>query len=304
MNYKKIFRSEKTRAKILRFLGFIPDKPMVKLQYRIKTGRKLDLKEPVRYSEKLQWIKLFYRDADMCRCANKATVRRFVEERGCGEILNECYGVYDRAEDVDFDALPDSFVLKDTLGGGGRSMIFVTDKSALDKDAARATMNEWVSADTKGKNGGREWVYYGQKHQIIAEKLLISGDDGDLPDYKFFCFDGKVFCSYMMQNYTQHHELGVLGFLDRDFKLLKAHRKDFAPMLEQPEKPIGYEKMVEYAERLSKGFPHVRVDFYNLSGKIIFGEMTFFNASGYVEFEPDEFDAEMGSRFTLPEKNV
>ncbi len=106
-----------------------------------------------------------------------------------------------------------------------------------------------------------------------------------------------------MQNYTMHHEKGVLGFLDRDFNLLKAHRADFKPMLIQPQKPKNYELMVEMAELLSDGFPHVRVDFYNLNGKIIFGEMTFFNASGYTVFEPDIFDFVLGKEFKLPDAN-
>lgn len=297
MDYKKIIKSEKLRYKILWALSFIPDKTMISLQYRIKTGRKLNLKNPQRYSEKLQWYKLYYRNPKMPKCADKWTVRKFVIKRGLNDILNESYGVYDSPYDINWDNLPDSFVIKDTLGSGGRSMIFVNDKSKLDKVQAIKTMNEWISTPTNKKNLGREWLYEGRRHRIIIEKILIGNKDGDLPDYKFFCFDGKVFCSYMMQNYTMHHELGELGFLDRDFNLMKAHRSDFKPITKQPEKPINYDLMVKYAEILSKGFPHVRVDFYDIEGKIVFGEMTFFNASGYVCFEPDRFDYELGRHF-------
>ena len=127
-------------------------------------------------------------------------------------------------------------------------------------------------------------------------------DEGDLPDYKFFCFDGKVFCVYLMTNYRENHEDGVLGFLDREFNLLPVHRTDFKRMTVAPEKPINYEQMVKYAEIISKQLPHVRVDFYNVNGKIVFGELTFFMASGYFEFVPDSFDFEMGKWFHLPEK--
>lgn len=301
MDYKKIFKTESSRKRILEALNFIPDKTMVKIQYRIKLNRKLNLKNPQRYSEKLQWYKLYYRNPLMSVCADKFDVRDYVKSKGLAHILNENYGVYDSADDIDYDVLPTKFILKDTLGGGGRSMLFVTDKDELDIEQAKTTMQQWTNAAVKKKSLGREWVYQGKKHRIIAEKYLEGDESGDLPDYKFFCFNGRVFCSYHMVNYTMHHEEGILGFLDRDFNLLPAHRADFKAMTVQPPKPKNYEKMVEMAECLSEGFPHVRVDFYNIDGKIVFGEMTFFNASGYTIFEPDEFDFELGKQFVLPE---
>ncbi len=159
-------------------------------------------------------------------------------------------------------------------------------------------MKKWVNEPINKKNVGREWCYDNKKHRIIVEKKL-DGLDGDLPDYKFFCFDGKPICLYMMQNYRENHDLGELGFFDMNFKLLDVHRKDFKPILRQPEKPKNFEKMVEMAKKLSKGFPHVRVDFYNIDGNIFFGEMTFFNASGYFMFEPDEYDFELGNLFNI-----
>ena len=235
----------------------------------------------------------------MKTCVDKYGVREYVKSHGCENILNELYGVYNSAEEVDFNKLPNQFVLKDTLGGGDASMIIVTDKNKLDIKKAKEKMQKWIKEPIDTKHAGREWVYDGEKHRIIAERLLITDENGDLPDYKFFCFDGKVYCSYMMQNYTMHHEDGVLGFFDRDFRLLKVKRKDFKAMVNPPEKPKNYEKMVELAEILSKDFPHVRVDFYNIDGKIVFGELTFFNASGYVEFEPDQFDYDMGEQFNV-----
>ena len=144
-----------------------------------------------------------------------------------------------------------------------------------------------------------EWVYERRKHRIIIEELLESNETGDLPDYKFFCFQGKPEFLYMMSDYTQHHSKGRLGFLTTDFKLLPVRRVDFLPMEEQPEKPLNYNEMLEAAKVLSAPFPHVRVDMYNINGKIIFGELTFFNASGYVQFAPDSFDYAIGEKFDL-----
>lgn len=302
MDYKKIIKSRAVRIKIMHAMSFIPDKWMVSLQYKIKTGRKLNLKNPQRFTEKLQWYKVYYRDPIMKQCVDKYEVRKYVEECGLGSILNECYGVYSSPDEIDFRKLPDSFVLKDTLGSGGNSVIIVPDKSKLNVEQAKQQMAQWVAESTRAKHPGREWVYDGIKHRIVVEKLIAGDKDGDLPDYKFFCFNGTPVCLYLMKNYTMHHEQGILGFLTPEFELLPAHRKDFAPLVEQPEKPVNYEKMVEIANSLSQGFPHVRVDLYNVDGTIIFGEMTFFNASGYTQFEPDDFDFQLGSFFQLPKK--
>lgn len=300
IDYKRIIKSREVRTKILSFLSFIPDKLMLKIQYRMKTGRNLELSDPKRFTEKLQWYKLYYKNPLMIQCIDKFDVREYVKSKGLEDILIPCYGVYE-SECFDWDKLPDKFVIKDTLGGGGNSVILVKDKKKENIERLKEITRKWVSCKADKKSGGREWPYYsGKSHRIIIEKLLITDEEDDLPDYKFFCFDGKVFCSYKMENYALHHDKGRLGFFDRDFNLLSAKRLDFPSIEEQPQKPENYEKMIEYAEILSKDFPHVRVDFYNINGKIFFGELTFFTASGYISFEPDEFDFELGERFKLP----
>ena len=148
MDYKKIIKSRETRLRILRTLDFIPDKTMIKMQYFIKTGRRLNLKNPQRYTEKLQWYKLYYRDPLMQQCADKYDVREYVRSKGLGYILNECYGVYERVEDIDFDSLPDQFVLKDTLGGGGNSIIICKDKQLLILKTQKQ-MQKWLSITVK-----------------------------------------------------------------------------------------------------------------------------------------------------------
>lgn len=303
MNYKRIIRNPELRIKLLQALNFIPDETMLKMQYYIKLGRMPNFVCPKRYTEKIQLYKLKYHDPLMQECVDKYSVRNYVKSKIGEQYLNTLYGVYEHPDDIDFNNLPNQFILKDTIGSGDLSMLLVTDKSKLNIVAARTVMEKWVNEAANIKNYGREWAYNGKKHRIIAEKLLISNEDGDLPDYKFFCFDGKVFCLYMMMNYTMHHEEGVLGFFDRDFKQLPVYRADFAPMLQRPPKPKNYEIMVQLAERLAVDFPHVRVDFYNIDGTIIFGELTFYNASGYVEFSPDSFDFELGEKFDLNKIN-
>lgn len=283
----------------MQMLSFVPDKMMLKIQYRIKLGRKLNLKNPQRYTEKLQLYKLNYRNPLMKICADKYEVRQYVEDKGLKNILNELYGVFNTPDEIDFEKLPTSFVIKDTLGGGGNSVIIVENKNKMNEQQVRKQMREWVNEPVNMKHPGREWVYDNKKHRIIIEKMLIAEGKNDLPDYKFFCFDGKVDCLYLMQNYTMHHSEGEMGFFDCNFNMLKARRTDFKPILNAPQKPENFEKMVEYAEILSERFPHVRVDFYNINGQIVFGEMTFFNASGYTKFEPDEYDYIMGEKFII-----
>ena len=132
MNYKDIIKSRSVRIKILRLLLFIPDKQMIQLQYRIKTGRRLNLKNPQRFTEKMQWYKLYYRDPKMIQCVDKYDVREYVESKGLDQYLNKCYGVYEDVKDVDWQSLPDQFVMKDTPGGGGISVIIIRNKEKED----------------------------------------------------------------------------------------------------------------------------------------------------------------------------
>lgn len=301
MDYKKIIKSKELRIKILNFLNFIPDKAMIKLQYRIKTGRKLDLKKTQRYTEKIQWYKLNYRNPLMPKVVDKYEARDFVKSKGLENILNSIYGVYDNPEDIDFDKLPNSFVLKDTMGSGGNSVILVRNKKKADLLKIKEEIQKWVSRPINKKNAGREWVYDGKKHRILIEEFLACNDT-NLSDYKFFCFYGKPFCLYITQDYRDSHEDGKLAFLSTDFELLNVGREDWRPLLEPLKKPENYKKMLEYASSLSKDFPHARVDFYNIDGKIYFGEITFFTGSGYFKFKPDEFDYTLGEQFILPKE--
>lgn len=295
--YKKVIRDQKTRLKILKLLRFVPDNLMIKIQYKIKTGHRLNLKNPRRYTEKIQWYKLYYRKQIMTICSDKFEVRKFVEKKECSHLLNNLYAVYDSPEEVSFNGLPNSFAMKMTVGSGMN--YFVRDMKNENEEHLKAIIRGWFDADSSSY--GREWSYYNIKPRIIFEELLPLNERNDLPDYKFFCFGGEPYCLYTMIDYSVNHQEGKLGFFDMDFKLLPYYRKDFSPITEQLETPINFDEMVKYARILSKGFPHVRVDFYNVEGRVVFGEMTFYNASGYTVFEPDEFDYIMGDVFKIPE---
>lgn len=297
MNYKKIIKSRTLRIKLLQALSFIPDKLMLRIQYKIKTGRKLNLKNPQRFSEKLQWYKLNYRDGLMPSCVDKFDVRLFVSECGFKDNLTECYGVYDSPNDIDFEKLPNAFVLKDTLGGGGNSVIIVRNKAEADINDIKRNLEKWVNEPITKKNPGREWVYDNKKHRIIIEEYL-SEPNNVLSDYKFFCFDGKIACVYVISN-RKIGGHGELAIMDSDFKRLPYQSMTQEVMKEDPLRPIVFDDMKRIAERLSEKFPHVRVDLYALGTRIVFGELTFFGASGYMKYDPDDFDYILGEKFSV-----
>lgn len=296
-SYKNIFRSRKTRKKILHLFDWVGDKTMIKLQYKLKTGHKLNLNNPKRYTEKLQWYKLFYRDPLMKDCSDKYLVRAYVKKKGLDFLLNENYGLFHSFEEIPFDTLPNRFAIKCTTGSGDN--LIISNKNTMDLQSVKKTINGWLRYE---KSLGREWCYYGLKPSVVVERFIDRNENNDLPDYKFFCFNGKVFCLYVMVNYTNNHKNGQLGFYDRDFKKMPFCRTDYKDIDFEIKKPKNFDLMVKYAEILSSDFPHARIDFFNVEGKIIFGEITFYNASGYTKFNPDSADYLLGDQFILPSK--
>lgn len=298
MDYKKLIKSRKIRLKLLSYLDFVPDRIMVKIQYFIKTGHRLNLKNPKRFTEKLQWYKLYYHDPLMRQCVDKYEVRRYIEQCGFGDILNEVYGVYNSPDEIDFDKLPDSFVLKDTLGGGGNAVIVVKDKKQIDFGAVKTQMWEWVNTPVERKHPGREWVYEGERHRILIEKYL-EDENSDLPDYKFYCFSGNVEIYYIRKGYAKSHKDGTITFYDVNDRELGVGIDYCKREVKGITVPQNINEMKKCAECISKEFPHARIDFYLVAGKVIFGEITFFSASGYFNFEPDSFDCSLGDKFYL-----
>lgn len=298
MDYNKIIRNQETRFKILNLLRFIPDKTMIQLQYKIKTGRKLNLKNPKRYTEKLQWYKLYYRDPLMTRCSDKYEVRSYVKEKGLEKYLTNLYGVYKNFEDINFEILPNSFAIKYTNGSGNN--YFVKNKKSENMDVIKNIIKVWASKQRI--HYGREWCYYNVQPRIIIEELIERDENNDIPDYKFFCFNGKVKYLYIMVDYVDNHENGRCSFFTPEFLQLPYRRSEYKEINRTISKPENFNEMIAVAEKLSKDFPHVRVDLYNIKGRIIFGELTFYSASGYTVFTPDEFDYELGRQFIMPYK--
>lgn len=300
MDYKKIIKSRELRLAILQCLAFIPDKWMISLQYRMKTGRNLNLKNPKRFTEKLQWYKLNYHNPEMIRCVDKADVRDYVRDKGLEDILIPCLGVYDKVEDVDWQVLPKQFVIKDTLGMGGASVVIVKDKFSLNIDTLKEHAKKWIDTKAHVKSGGREWPYYsGKNHRIIVEKYIEADPNkGGLIDYKFFCFNGDPKFIYVITD-RKVGEKACLGIYDTDFNLLEAYRSDERRPERHMEKPKEFEDMMNIARKLSTGFPEARIDLYDVEGKILFGEITFWDGSGYMTFEPDEFDYKIGEEFAI-----
>ena len=194
MNYKRIIQNQKQRLLILKFLAFVPDAIMLKWQYRIKMGRKLDLNRPQRYTEKLQLYKMYYRNPILFQCVDKYRVREYVATKGLTSILNTLYGVYEDCKDIDWKVLPDSFVIKTTDGGGGENIFICKNKSDLDIESVKSHLVGWKNK--KDINAGREWAYTGiTKSQYIIEELLVNEDNPDagISDNKILCFNGKPY---------------------------------------------------------------------------------------------------------------
>lgn len=294
VDYKKIFRSQKLRFLILSCLSFLPDKTMLKLQYKIKTGRSLNWKNPKRFTEFLQIYKAKYRNPDMFRCVDKLAVREYIKEKGQQNILNRLLGVYRDANEIDFLNLPPKFIVKTTNGGGGENVLICKDKTILDLNEVVEKVNSWLRLKTIIP--GREWAYNGvTEPKIIVEELLEddSNPDGGINDYKILCFNGDPrIVIFDCDRYIGHKR----NFYDTDWNLLNVSSD--CPNKNGPiDPPKNFDQMLSIAKVLSKDFPFVRVDLYNIKGKIYFGELTFYPWSGYVQFTPDSFDLQLGSYF-------
>lgn len=294
--YKKILKSQKLRFKILDMLSWIPDNLMLKVQYKLKLNRWPNLKKPQRYTEKLQCYKMNYRNENMHKCVDKYLVREYIESKDLKEILNELYGVYDSFKEINFKDLPNKFVIKSTNGGGGQNIIICDDKSKLDYESLEKTLDNWMKYKPK-KSWGREWAYETNTNKIIIEKLL-EGNENNLTginDYKFMCFNGKVeYIVFDGDRYKEHKR----NFYDKNWNYLEVE-SDCKTLGNVITKPHKLEEMKSVAEKLSKDFPFVRVDLYYIDGKIYFGELTFYPWSGYVQYNPDEFDFELGKLFVI-----
>lgn len=293
----KLFAMNKIKQRILLAFRFVPDEIMLRLLYFLKLKRVLKLKRPSRYTEWIQWYKAYYRNPEMLRCTDKFKVRDFVRERlGTECYLNELYGVYDSVDEIEFEALPKQFVIKTTDGGNGDNVYICKNKEIEDYKAVKDLVGNWQHKHYEYL--GREWAYNGaQESRIIIEKYLEDPEnsDGSIDDYKFLCFNGKFRYLWIDKGRYSNHRR---GFWDEDLNFLSDVYSDWPTFDTPPALPHNINKMIELAETLSKGFIFARIDFYNIGGKIVFGEITFYPWGGYVQYTPDSFDFQLGTYFT------
>lgn len=275
----------------------MPAEEFLKKKYKIVMGKDLNLENPVNYTEKLQWLKLYDHRPEYTLMVDKYEAKKYVAQRIGEQYVIPLLGVWDRADEIDFDALPDRFVLKTTHDSG--ALVICKDKSRLDIEAAKKRLTHFLGRRYYDCN--REWPYKNVKPRIIAEQYMEDSTYKELRDYKFFTFGGVPKVLYIAQGRSRG-EPTVADFFDMDFNHLPfTIDHDMAAV--PPEKPVCFEEMKQLAAILSEGTPQLRVDFYEVDGKVYFGEMTFFHCSGMEAFHPEEWDKIFGDWVELPQKN-
>lgn len=298
MDYKKIFKSQKNRLRILNFFRFVPDRVIIEIEYRMRIGKRLNLKQPKTFNEKLQWLKLYDRKDIYTTMVDKFAVKRYLTEKIGEKYVVPLLGCWDNAESIDFNKLPDQFVLKCNHDSG--SVVICTDKSKLDMKMVKKKLDFHMKIDAYAL--GREWPYKNIKRKIIAEELLLDSEhnDTDIKDYKFFCFDGVPKIMYISNDRGENPRT---DFFDMNFKHLPIQMKD--PNAEiMPKKPEMFDEMKKIAGVLSKNIPQLRVDFYVVGKRIYVGELTFYHNSGFTPVKPEEWNNKLGEWIKLPEINL
>lgn len=274
--------------------AWMPTKFYLKLRYWMVFKKKLKLNNPETYNEKLQWMKVFDHNPLYKKLVDKYDVRQFISDRIGDDYLIPLVGVWDKFEYIDFEKLPNEFVMKCTHDSG--SVFICRDKSKLNIASLRKQMKD--AQKRSQYRAGREWAYKGLKPRIIVEKFMVDESCIGLKDYKFFCFDGKVKSMFIATDRGVEGEDVKFDFFDENFKHLPLkHGHENASVT--PTCPQGFEEMKKIAEKLSEGLRQVRVDLYNINGKIYFGEMTFYHHCGFVPFTPEEWDYTFGSWITI-----
>lgn len=272
---------------------FFSDEEYIRKRFRERLGRELDLKDPKKFNDKLQWLKINWYSSLAVKCADKYEVRDVVKNKIGAKYLNKLYGVYESVEEIDINSLPEQFVLKGTHGSGFN--IICKDKSNKNWDEEYKKMKRWLLKNHFWST--REWVYKDIKPRIIAEKYLEQPKHGELRDYKIFCFNGEPkFIEVDIGRFKNHKR----NIYDLDWNLMDVEIKYPSDKKEIIKKPHNLDKMIKLSKILSEGFPHVRVDFYYYDKQIIFGELTFFHGSGLEKISPSSFEEKMGDWLKLP----
>lgn len=281
------------KSRLCYLLHFIPDKPYIELQYFLHMRKRLRLDPPITFSEKLQWLKLNDRKEFYTDIVDKYNVRPYIEKRIGKEHLVPILGVWERAEDITIDELPNSFVLKCNHDSG--SIVICKDKRQFDIEAAKKKLNDCLRQNIY--YNGREWPYKKVKPKIIAEVYLVDDKSDDLKDYKLMCFNGEPKCIFTGSN--RHKGELYITFFDLEWNRLPFERHYHSDPNEI-EKPSCLQEMICLSRVLAQEFPFIRVDFYEVNGAVYFGELTFFPGSGFEEFKPELWDYKLGEWLKLP----
>lgn len=278
------------------FLKWIYDEKYLKLKYRLEINKSFDLNNPQTFNEKLQWLKLYDRKSEYTNMVDKYEAKKYVANIIGEEYIIPTLGVWEKFDDIDFNQLPNQFVLKCTHDSGG--LVICKDKSKLNIEETKKKINK--SLKRNYYYSGREWPYKNVKPRVIAEKYMVDESGEELKDYKFFCFNGEpkiiLVCSerFSSDNMCETWFDENWNFLDI---IESGHRID-----KKIKKPVNFSKMMEFSKKLSTNIPFIRVDFYEIDGRVYFGELTFFPAAGFEKFEPEEWDKKLGDMLELPKE--
>jgi len=287
--------TNKIVKKIATSIGrIIPDKIYINLRYKRAFNARVNWKKPQSFNEKLQWMKVYDRNPMYTKLVDKYEVKEYVSSVLGKKYVIPTIGVYDNFEDIDFNLLPEQFVMKCTHDSGSVKMC--QSKRDFNIHEVRKHFNERMKKNLY--YGGREWAYKNVKPRIIIEPLLVDEDQQGIKDYKFFCFDGEVKALFVATDRGVPNTDVKFDFFDSQYNHLPI-KNGHENAEVTPAKPEGFEDMIKVARKLSKGFRQVRIDLYYVNSSILFGEMTFYHHCGFVPFEPQEWDNKFGEWINL-----
>ena len=288
---------KKIAYRVLKKMKFLPPEFYVKIYYEYHTGKKMNMTRPREFNEKIQWIKVFYKPDILTRLVDKLAVRNYVSEKIGKKYLNKLLAVYRHPDEIDFNRLPDQFVLKGTHGSNYN--LIVKNKNDISHRRVKRLAKKWLGRNYYYRLG-LEWAYKNVPPAIIAEAYMEEQGKKSLTDYKFYCFSGKA---RLIQVDTDRNSDGDhrMTYFDLNWKKLpftKVNKTMFEGEIKRPE---NLSEMITFAEALADKFPFVRVDFYSVNGRSVFGEMTFYPGDGRTDFYPDKYNEIIGSYIELPE---
>ena len=299
MKIKKLCKRVLSKLIVKGFLNFLQDKQFLKLRYWLEMERRLNLEPPQTFNEKLQWLKLYDRNPEYVKMVDKYEVRKYIAEKIGEEYLIPLLGVWDSFDEIDFEKLPNQFVLKCTHDSGG--LVICKDKSRLDIAKTKKKINKCLKRNFYYIT--REWPYRNVKPRIIAEQYMVPESGADIADYKVHNFNGKSGLVLVCDGRFSPEGL-TEDFYDISWNHMNIKRPDIPNKQKQHQRPATLEKMIELSEILAKDIPFVRTDFYEIDGKIYFGEITFFPASGMKAFVPEKWDYKFGGMILLDENHI